>query len=274
MPLTDRETAHADHQRFQEFFRSGRCFACGSYLAAFEPSQPCVHWYLNPAGFTKKHVPIVAEVVGLFKAQLFMRWVANEDGFAKNINDLRDEGAGRLVELTIRYRDCEWSFSCSEGDYRGHEGAVAEAQVPHYHMQFRFKKQSFVKFNDFHLRLHDDDLEIIGHLKAQPDATLNFAGGQGIGGLFATFSPEEIMSLGITEGDQEDALLSMDTIISADPGTLLSGDDLANLINRARASKVSIASLVPELKNASSTTLITPGPGVVEQAVRGGRNKR
>lgn len=274
MPRTDKETAHADHRAFQEHYRKGVCFACGSSLTTFDQSRPCVHWYLNPIGFTKKHVPVVAAAFGLFQTQLFMRWVANEEGFARNINDLKDEGAGRLVELTIRYRDCEWSISCSDSDFRGHEGAGPQASKPHYHMQFRFKKQSFVKFNDFHLPLHKDDLEAVGLLKADPEASLNFAGGQGIADLFATVPAEEIIKLGVAQGEEADALLSMDTIIMADPGKTLRGDDLANLFERARKQGVTVSSLVSELKDASSTTIITPGPGVVEQAIRGGRKKR
>jgi hypothetical protein len=35
---------------------------------------------------------------------------------------MTEEGTGtKLFELTIRYKNLEWSISCSESDYLGHE---------------------------------------------------------------------------------------------------------------------------------------------------------
>ena len=61
----------------------------------------------------------VARRFGFNHMQAFLRWVATEEAFAKNINDLADEGTGKFIELTIKYKTLEWSFSCSESDYHG-----------------------------------------------------------------------------------------------------------------------------------------------------------
>jgi hypothetical protein len=213
-------------------------------------------------------------MIGLFKAQLFMRWLANEENMGQNINDLKDEGQGRLVELTIRYQDCEWSLSCSESDYRGHENAKGAAKIPHYHMQFRFKKQSFVKFNDYHLPLDADDIEIIKRLKENPEVSLRFSGGQSIGDLFAYVSADELVKSGTAAGEWDEAPLTLNTIIIAEEGKSIGGDDLADLFERARAKGVTVSSLIPELKGVIASTIVSAGPGVVEQTSRGGRGKK
>jgi hypothetical protein len=85
-----------------------------------------------------------------FQASSFLRWVANEEALARNIIDLRDEGTGKLVELTIRYRQLEWSFSCGESDYLGHSSASEDSRRPHYHLQMRVNRGAFIRYNDFH----------------------------------------------------------------------------------------------------------------------------
>jgi len=66
----------------------------------------------------------------------------------------------------------------------------------------------------------------------------------------------------------------LDTIIMADEGTTISGDELNDLIAEARAKKVPVASLVQKLPNATAQTFVSPGPGVVEQAPRSGAERK
>ena len=53
----------------------------------------------------------------------------------------------------------------------------------------------------------------------------------------------------------------------------ISGNDLYELIQEAKTKNVTIASLMHKLPNAQSKIIVTPGPGVVEQAPRSGRKK-
>jgi hypothetical protein len=53
----------------------------------------------------------------------------------ENINDLADEGTGKLVELTIKYKNLQWSFSCSDNDLSGHDGGGEQSTRPHWHFQ-------------------------------------------------------------------------------------------------------------------------------------------
>ena len=117
------EHAEKEFQEFQTAFNAGGCYMCGHALTHFDAANPCLHWLLRPAGFTKRHFPDLANACSFFQIQSYLRWVANHEAFAQNINDLAVEGTGKLIELTIRYGEFEWAFSCGESDYAGHQTA-------------------------------------------------------------------------------------------------------------------------------------------------------
>jgi hypothetical protein len=60
---------------------------------------------------------LVTEKYGFHQLQSFLRGLAAQDGGPKNINDLPEEGTDKLREVTIRYKDLEWSFSCARNDF-------------------------------------------------------------------------------------------------------------------------------------------------------------
>jgi hypothetical protein len=97
-----RREALKEHKLFTEAFKAGQCSFCGEALTSFDRNQPCRHWLLKPDGFGKEHFESLAALHSLGVLENYLRWVANEDAFAKNINDLPDEGTGKLVELTIK----------------------------------------------------------------------------------------------------------------------------------------------------------------------------
>ena len=83
----------------------------------------------------------------------------------------------------------------------------------------------------------------------------------------------EVVLHGASAPDEDDASLKLDTIAMAEDGATISGDDLYEIIQEAKAKGVTVASLMHKLKNAKTRVLVTPGPGVVEQALRTGRKK-
>ncbi len=267
----------ADHAIFQKAFKTGRCFVCGESLDSFDRAELCVHWLLRPQGCTKSDIAKVLEGYSLFRIQAYLRWVANENGIGININDLSDEGSGKLIELTIRYKDLEWSFSCGRSDYDGHSTSSPLSQQPHYHFQMRVKKQAFLKFRDLHIALAPDDiLNIEAMLDPDSPATIRFAGGMGMGDVLNDDMVETLVREGLSAADgSQEAPLRVQTLLIADEGTMISGDDLADLAREAREKGVTLASLIHKLPNASAQMFVEPGPGVVEQAVRtGGRQKK
>lgn len=268
----NRERAQAEHEDFSAKFTEGNCYLCSAPLSSFDKQTPCAHWLLNPKGFTKANFPALAKRFGYFQIENYLRWVANEDSFARNINDLKEEGTGKLIELTIRYKELEWGFSCSESDYLGHQ-TTQHTRHPHYHFQMRVRGYSFIKYNDFHVAFTAADIHGIEAMRALPDLTkAPRLFGAGMDDVLTDETAEYIINNSRSDGNYDDASFKLDTIIMADEGTTISGDDLADLIAEAKAKKVPIASLVQRLPNTSVQVFVSPGPGVVEQAPRmGGR---
>lgn len=245
---------------------------CGSDFPAYRAGDPCLHWLTHPVGFRKRDIPAIADRYSLFETQLFLRWLANEEAPVRNINDLVEEGRGRPIEVTIRYRDCEWALSASAGDLAGHDGAGEAAKQSHYHLQMRYRHQVIVKFNDFHLLLHTSDIDALS--KVNDGATIGFAGGAGFSDFLYERPAEELLRGPFERGREEDGMLEFDTIIVAGPGETLKGEQLTEMINRARQSKTSFADVAHQIPDLDVRTIISPGRGLVEQSVRSGRKKR
>jgi hypothetical protein len=267
-----REHSESEYREFREAFGIGKCFLCEEDLSAFVKTKPCPHWLLVPAGFTKHDFPLILERFGFFQIQTFLRWIAGEEAFATNINDLPEEGSGKLFEVTIRYKDCEWSFSCGDSDYLGH-GTSEHASHPHYHFQMRYKKQAFIRFNDFHIPFLAKDVQVIEAMRTSPNIRIRHSGPPGMTELLNSETVEELVKLSSSEGAEENAPLKLDTIITAEEGTRISGDAIYEILREARSKGLPVASLVHKLPNVRVQTIVTPGPGVVEQATRRGRGR-
>jgi hypothetical protein len=124
-----------EYNEFINAFNQDRCYICRKSLATFSVKNPCLHWLLKPKGFKKKNFIEIANQFGYFQIVSYLRWVSNKESFAKNINDITDElFRSKLIELTIKYKNLEWSFSCSLSDYLGHQDSK-HTNYPHYHFQ-------------------------------------------------------------------------------------------------------------------------------------------
>ncbi|MDD5365143.1 MAG: hypothetical protein PHR30_07365 [Gallionellaceae bacterium] len=267
-------STEAEYKDFLSAFGIGNCYICGNPLSSFSKKTPCIHWLLKPKGFKKNDLPEIAKRFGFFQIQTFLRWVANTQGFAKHINDLPEEGSGmKVIELTIRYRNLEWSFSCAESDYLGHQTSQ-HAKHPHYHFQMRIDRRAFISYNDFHVPFMERDILSMETKRRLPHIVKHkFPFGEGMAEVLNDDTVEALIE-NSTGGDaDEDASLHFDTIAMADEGTTIRGEDLYEIIQEAKAKGVSVASLIHKLPNARTRVLVTPGPGVVEQALRTGRKK-
>lgn len=263
-----------EHKKFLTAFEAQECYICGKPLSSFSKKTPCLHWLLKPKGFKKNDLPAVAERFGFFQMQTYLRWVANTQAFAKNINDLVEEGTGsKLIELTIKYRALEWSFSCAPSDYEGHQ-ASQHAKYPHYHFQMRIDRRPFINFSNFHVSFHEGDILSLEAKRRLPEIVKHkFPRGEGMSEVLNDETVEALVALGEAAGNEDDAALKLDTIVMADEGTKIRGEDLYNIIQEAKAKGVTVSSLMHKLKNVRTRVLVTPGPGVVEQASRTGRKK-
>jgi hypothetical protein len=266
------------HKRFSDGFKTARCYLCGDALTDFNESKPCQHWLLKPKGFSKHHLERLAAKHSWAVLEHYLRWVANEEAVAKNINDLADEGTDKLVELTIRYRNLEWSFSCGANDLSGHEGGGEPSKRPHYHFQMYVDGKPFIRYNDFHLPLSAADVGFLEHMRQNPGKVRRrLPGGAGMNEMLEEHTLERIVRFGrsgASDEEIESAPIRLNTLIMAEPGKTISGDDLYNLSQAAKAEGVTVTSKLHELNGVSIQTLVLPGPGVVLQATRSGRRKR
>src|SRR5262249_19684025 len=193
----NRQGALEDHKRFSEAFKAGQCYLCGDALTNFDRAKPCQHWLLKPEGFGKEHFERLAKLHSWAVLENYLRWVANEEAFAKNINDLADEDAGKLVELTIRYKNLEWSFSCGANDLSGHEGGDEHSKRPHYHFQMYVDGKPFIRYNDFHLPLSAADVGFLEHMRQNPGKVRKrLAGGVGMNEVLDEQMLEHLVRMG------------------------------------------------------------------------------
>ena len=274
----NRKEAMAQHTAFSAAFKAGSCSFCGGLLTDFDAGNPCRHWLLKPEGVRKEHIERLATELSWGVLENYVRWVANEEAFAQNINDLADEGTGKLLELTVRYKNLAWSFSCSATDLAGHEGGGDHSKVPHWHFQMYVDDRPFVRYNDYHLPLSEEDAGFLQFMQAHPGRVhRRLAGGAGMSEVFHESMLEELVAKGRsgeTDEEAERAPIKLDTIVMAAPGTTISGEDIYNLLQAARAEGVTATSKLRELKNVSVHTMVSAGPGVVRQAPRSKRKKR
>ena len=197
--------------------------------------------------------------------------MANTHGFARNINDLVEEGSGsKIIELTIRFRNLEWSFSCSESDYAGHPTSQ-HAKYPHYHLQMRVDQRPFINYSDFHVPFTEGDVLSLEAKRRLPHMVKHkFPRGEGMSEVLNEETLEAIVRGGGASKNAGEAPLHLDTMIMADEGTTIRGEDLYNIIQEAKAKGVTVSSLAHKLSNAKTRVIVSPGPGVA--ASNRGRN--
>jgi len=204
-------SSEMEHQEFAAAFQRGDCYICGDKISDFNKKRPCIHWLLKPKGFKKKNFRAVADRFGVFQIQSYLRWVANQQGFAKHINDLPSEGA-KVLELTIRYENLEWSFSCSESDLNGH-GTTQHSKYPHYHFQMRVNQLPFIDYTDFHIHLKEEELLQLGVRKLLPNLVKHsFPFGEGMSEYVNANTVEALVKHSSSTVDIGDAPLRFDTI--------------------------------------------------------------
>lgn len=281
----NRREAEEQHKAFRANFKEGQCSFCGDTLSSFDVAKPCRHWLLKPTGFEKKHFDILAQKFSWGILENYLRWVANEGAFARNINDLVDEGTGKVVELTIKYKNLLWSFSCGEGDLSGHDSESSLSKQPHYHFQMYVDDKPFIRYNDFHCPLSASDVGFLEYKRANPGKVHSrLAGGAGMREILHESTLEKIVDLsrpGTSADDVSAAPIALDSMVFAAPGKKMKGEDIYNLMQQAKAEGVTFAKKLKDIKGtgtsldgASIQTFISPGPGVVYQAVRSGRKRR
>jgi hypothetical protein len=136
----------------------------------------------------------------------------------------------------------------------------------------------FIRYNDFHLPLSAADVGFLEHVRQNPGRVGRLlVGGAGMNEVLDEATVEHIVRMGRSGTSDEEAAsapIMLNTVMMAEPGKTISGDDLYNLIQAAKAEGVTATSKMHELTGVSVQTFVSPGPGVVPQATRSGRKRR
>ncbi|WP_316348923.1 hypothetical protein [Desulfuromonas acetoxidans] len=274
--LIEAQRAEEDWREFSACLERGVCSICYKPTKSFSVKNPCLHWLLKPKGFKKKHFKDIYAQFNYFRISAYVRWVAATEALGRNINDLKVEHSGKnIIDFTAKYKHLKWSFSCSESDFKGHPTAKM-GNTPHYHMQMYVQNKPFIKYNDFHIPFHNEDLcnfELI--LNHSDMIKPSYGRGDGMEALLGSEERlEAIIDHSIPLREEQEAAFHMSTIVMAPEGETISGDLLAEAFKEAEATgRTRTAVLKEKLKDANIRTLVSPGEGVPEPMQRGGRKK-
>jgi hypothetical protein len=269
------EDATAEHAEFSEKFNKGICYLCDAPIESITYDQTCMHWLLRPKGVDKIHVLTVLKEFDYHRIQPFLRWIANKDRLLKNINDLVEEkSSDKIIENTITFKNLEWSFSSSKNDFAGIPDSK-HGSVPHYHFQMRIGGKPFFDYSDFHIPFTEYDLRVFAvQLGEYKGLRHTYGHGMGMQGALDEITEEQLMSGMTSVTNESEATFRLSTMIEAEEGSYISGDELANIVEESKRTGKPLAELMKKLEGVKITTVVSPGPGVPDIAARKGGRKR
>ncbi|WP_291441618.1 hypothetical protein [Acidovorax sp.] len=261
----------AEHERqvseFRKAYAEGRCYLCGEPFDQMRTAHPCTHWLLRRCRFKKKDFLSIAERYDYHNIAAFLRWCANEESMLRNINDLESEKSDRkIISYTVRWKNIEWTFDCTENDMRGH--GTGASSLPHYHFQMRIDGRQFINFNEFHVPLSDRDLFNLS-LREEPNIHHSFgAAGSGMQDAVSV-DADLVLEHTAPSVNEDEATYHFSTVIES-LDRPLSGDELHEIIEEAKRTNKSFAFVAQKRLQgrARMQTVISPADSVPDIAHR------
>lgn len=161
--LNEKDMKEAKRQlnSFTENYKKWKCYICWKDLSYFSENFPCIHtillaWDIKK-GLYRKLLSWVVKKWSYHNISAMCRRAANTEQHW-NINDLIEEKKSeKFFEYTIKYKEKEFTFSCSNSDLVGHKNST-NANFPHRHLQVRYKWFPYLNFNDDHIKFDKYDL--------------------------------------------------------------------------------------------------------------------
>ena len=262
---------HAEHERqvseFREAYAVGRCYLCGEPFDQMRASHPCTHWLLRRCRFKKKDFLSITSRYDYHNIAAFLRWCANEESLLRNINDLDEERSDRkVISYTVKWKNVEWTFDCTENDMRGH--GTGTSSHPHYHFQMRIDGRQFINFNDFHVPFSDRDLFNLS-LRDEPKVHQSFgAAGSGMQEAVSV-TPELVLEHTQPTTDESEAAYHFSTMIEATDQPL-SGEEIHAIVEEAKRTNKSFAFVAQQRLQgrARVRTVISPAEDIPDIASR------
>lgn len=252
-----------DHDEFVDLISKKICPMCKKGLRYVNHNKPCFHWLLRPKGIDKKHLVDFLEKtdLGYFRIQSFLRWIANTGEPVKNINNLLSEkDAKKVLEETIRYKNIEWTLSCSESDFLGHKDR--RHKEPHYHIQIRINNRIFLSYSDAHIPFNHQDLWEFEAEKTGKYEHIELFG-SGIQDIIDQVPAEEILNTVTTTNNPQKSTFHIQSLFEAKEGEKITGEQIAEAIEENKKTGVPIAKIMEKFGH-KRKVIISPGEGIPE----------
>ena len=270
----------AEYANFFEHYERDECYLCEKHFSTIGKGNPCLHWLLRRCKFKKKDFSKVYEKFDFYAVSAFLRWVAYADSGSKNINNLKEESSVRKIfEITIKWKNIEWTLDCSSNDFAGHVGTKTE--FPHWHVQMRIGGQQFINFNDFHIPFSENDQLKIS-LENDPDSGFTHTFGPGGQGMQERMDQlennfDEFLENSVSASDPEDGQIHMQSIIKAPDGGI-PGEKIDEALEMARTTGKTLAHcfsvVLKDEAGVSMSTIASAADSVPEIAKRSERKRR
>jgi len=264
-----------EYERFITSYLLGECYLCKKPFKSISKKTPCLHWLLRRCKFKSKDFSKVYSKFDYHQIMSYLRWVANQERFQGNINDLNEERSnGKIIETTIKWNNIEWTFNCSASDYSGHGG---NSNFPRYHFQMRVDGRPFISFNQHHVPFSENDLFNIDLLHQKPEIISHSYGPAGLGMQDAVDAdPEDILQYAVSVNNKEDATYHIQSIImSKDKDIPIKGEGIQAMVQESKKTGKPLASLIDKYfdNTVTSETIISPVDTIPNIAKRNGRRK-
>jgi len=259
-------------EEFKDAYTKSCCSLCGNKIEKFILDEPCFHWFTIPNGIRKKHFrEYLASPIGYFKLESYFRWMATLEKPLANINDLPEESK-KLKEITIRWKNIEWSLNYGETDLKGHQNS-RNADFPHFHIQVILNSRPFIRFNDFHIPFTKEDLFTFKMLEEAGDLVdFNEGIGKGISAITDPNYLKELDKVMTIADDEDNATFATTSMFALPDGKKMSGEIIQKIFLESKETGIPTRHLIQKyFPDANIHTEINPGKGVPDVK---GRNKR
>lgn len=275
-----KEKYEKEYTDFIDHYQKDECYLCRKPLVTISKDTPCLHWLLRKCKFQKKDFTKIIGKYDFYNISAYLRWVANAEAGSRNINNLKEESSDRKsFEITIKWKNIEWTLDCSKNDFNGHEGSKTD--FSHWHFQMRIDKKQFINFNDFHIPFSKDDkLKII--LENDPDSGFHHTFGPGGLGMQEHMdrlenNPDEYIANAISTSNPDEGAVHMQSFVKGPEGGI-SGEKINQALEMARTTGKTLTHCFREVlsddEGVSIMTVATPADSVPEIAKRTERQRR
>lgn len=275
-----KEQYDIEYNSFLEHYEKDECYLCGKPIHTISKNTPCLHWLLRQCKFRKKDFSKITDNYDYYNIASYLRWVTNVETGSKDINNLKEESSERkLFEITIRWKNIEWTLDCSKNDFSGHKGSKTD--FPHWHFQMRIDGRQFINFSDYHIPLtKNDQLKIV--MENDPDSGFHHTFGPGGLGMQEHMdslqeNTETFLENATVTSNPDEGAFHMQSIVKGPEGGI-SGEIINEAIEMSKSTKKPIAYCLQQLladePGVSIKTITSPSESVPEIAKRSERKRR